>query len=426
MLPLLLPLYWPSPYSTHPNQPPTPFHAGNDGDTFTTDSGLASSTYPAAALALVNPLSAAPIAQVTQSVVGRLGGSSSESWNIIYGVPEFLLGTSRAYLPYGPYASQGAPSVFVVGRVQYSGLVVQATQQLQNFPFDSQLIFLNITNIANGLRWNDMQFEVVSPNSTAGLTSTGTLPINGNPDGYVITGAVATVFNNTGGLSTVSIGWRLQRLPDFFVNRFVMPLCIVNVLIIALMSANPATRVMAAFTMIGTVVSFLFVAGQSVPQLPYATRLDRFFLLNFVMALLAGLGNIYATNRMDRQKAHPIFSVLWCLAPKKKGEKKKSEDSKDDKKEGGGAAPLSVDIKVKVPIAEMDSTALLRSIWERKVAADKKAADKAAADKKKADEDKVKAALEADKSAAQLNVDGTVAIFLILLYLISVPCIFYA
>ena len=39
---------------------------------------------------------------------------------------------------------------------------------------------------------------------------------------------------------------------------------------------------MAPLVSFGSTVSFLFVSGQSVPQLPYATRLDRFFTLCFL------------------------------------------------------------------------------------------------------------------------------------------------
>lgn len=51
-------------------------------------------------------------------------------------------------------------------------------------------------------------------------------------------------------------------------------------------------RIAVPLTAFGSVVSFLFVAANSVPVLPYATRLDRFFLLCFYVAWIIFLFNV--------------------------------------------------------------------------------------------------------------------------------------
>ena len=51
-------------------------------------------------------------------------------------------------------------------------------------------------------------------------------------------------------------------------------------------------RIAVPLTAFGSVVSFLFVAANSVPVLPYSTRLDRFFLLCFYVAWIIFLFNV--------------------------------------------------------------------------------------------------------------------------------------
>ena len=51
-----------------------------------------------------------------------------------------------------------------------------------------------------------------------------------------------------------------------------------NSLVLVLQFANPAARTMAGFTIIGTTTSFVFISSNSVPLLPYRTRLDNYFI----------------------------------------------------------------------------------------------------------------------------------------------------
>ena len=344
------------------------------------------------------------------------------------------------------------PSVWVQGRFDYTGLVVLAPQDLRDFPLDTQTVTLQVAN-AN-LPAADMQF-VLTADLAAPFPGSSMSP-PASPDGYTLVGTRAVLANTTDGLSAFALQWRLQRVPDFFFNRFVLPMVLVNILILALNGANPATRLMAAFTMMGTVVSFLFVSGQSVPQLPYATRLDKFFTLQFFFAALVGLANMYSSNRTDRMKSHVYLSVWDTLkglaraapsAPAKKtdgaapgdgasaGAKAADQAEKGEAAAEAAAAPAGVKVLptsaelllgLREPVSGMNELALARAMFERKLKMDQKALDKAAADKKKADEDKIKHKAEVDKHNAQLSLDLHVSVVIAIAYCIAVPCIFYA
>jgi hypothetical protein len=59
-------------------------------------------------------------------------------------------------------------------------------------------------------------------------------------------------------------------------------------------------RIALPVTAFGSVVSFLFVASNSVPVLPYSTRLDRFFLLCFYCSWFLFLFNVASFVFGDR------------------------------------------------------------------------------------------------------------------------------
>jgi len=366
----------------------------------------------------------------------------SSSWKVVYGVP--------AWLPQVVVAKDltKVPSVWVQGRFDYTGLVVLAPQDLRDFPMDTQTVTLQVAN-AN-LPAADMTF-VLTADLAAPFPGSSMSP-PASPDGYTLINTRAVLANATDGASAFALQWRLQRVPDFFFNRFVLPMVLVNILILALNGANPATRLMAAFTMMGTVVSFLFVSGQSVPQLPYATRLDKFFTLQFFFAALVGLANMYSSNRTDRMKSHVYLSVwdtvkglVWAAptAPAKKKDGAPGDGAsagakaadQAEKGEAAEAAPAGVKVLptsaelllgLREPVSGMNELTLARAMFERKLKMDQKALDKAAADKKRADEDKIKHRAEVDKHNAQLSLDWNVSLALATAYCIAVPCIFYA
>ena len=73
---------------------------------------------------------------------------------------------------------------------------------------------------------------------------------------------------------------------------------------------SPLLPCRSCFTIIGTTTSFLFISSNSLPQLPYKTRLDNFFIFQFCIALFLGAWNIYSTNRVDRFKKVYIKTIV--------------------------------------------------------------------------------------------------------------------
>jgi len=70
-------------------------------------------------------------------------------------------------------------------------------------------------------------------------------------------------------------------------------------------------------------VSFVFVAGQSVPVLPYTTRLDKFFLLCFFTATICLFYTFAIFCRVERSRKHiveatkrngGVFACCACCA----------------------------------------------------------------------------------------------------------------
>ena len=369
----------------------------------------------------------------------RLGGSSSEVWQVSYGPPAWLTsGTrSRAFAPFDPAAAvaTGAscpgscpggvcpaqcPPTWVVGTITLTALQLGQPQQLRNFPMDSQPMNLVLVNkaAANALTGRDVLFRFTDDAVASAL------PAAGDPDGYTITSVALGNATTPEGLGSIQVQWMLRRIPDFFVNRFIMPMSLVTVGVIMLLGANPAARAMASFTMTGTVVSFLFVSGQSVPQLPYRTRLDNYFSLHFFMAFIMGLYNVYTTNRIDRVKADPWESaVTLCglLAPAAKAEERREEDR-------GGRKEVVLTIKAAPEGSSSSSSpaeaaaaaqlALLQRMYEAQVEEYKKNDAVKAAAKKSSDAEKARA-------AQALHNDQLFMLLLLGVYALVVPCLFY-
>jgi hypothetical protein len=155
-------------------------------------------------------------------VVGRLGGTSPEAWRVEYGVPSWL----EEDLEDGP-----DEETFVSGTITYTGLQVRAVQDLQNFPFDTQVISASFVNQAASfpLSADDFVFEPTDAMLVPGALSAG------SPDGYNLVGSFVETFEtdtgddkNATGFGGITLKWQLKRIPDFFINRFVIPLSLVR------------------------------------------------------------------------------------------------------------------------------------------------------------------------------------------------------
>lgn len=204
----------------------------------------------------------------------------TSEYYVNFDIPDWLQSSSLA--------SSISPAVndtdsWVVGSIKFSGVFLRG-QQLADFPYDKQTLSIDVES---GLDATDLQF-VLLPGTSAAIA-----PAAGSPDGWDLKSTTASVANYTVARqsttkSRLTLSFELNRKPEFFVNRFVTPLCLIHVIsFTSLLMANTFTvRQSAVLTAFGSTVSFLFVAGNSVPQLPYTTRLDKFFSLCFFSCFL--------------------------------------------------------------------------------------------------------------------------------------------
>jgi len=186
------------------------------------------------------------------------------------------------------------PRVWIQGTQKVS-MTVQAPQDLREFPLDTQTISFNFINAA--VPASDMYFVMTAMNAQSA-------PPTNAVDGYTVvsTKISVTQSDKPNQNSQVNVQFVLKRIPDVYFNRFILPLTLVSTLILTLQFANTAARTMAGFTIIGTTTSFVFISSNSVPLLPYRTRLDNYFVFQFVLAFSIGLWNIYSTHNNDRFK----------------------------------------------------------------------------------------------------------------------------
>ena len=221
---------------------------------------------------------------------GRLASAFSVATAAVtYTPPSFFVETAPS-----------AEAAYVVGSEDFSGTFLQ-TQQLSAFPFDTQTLSWS-ADIAV-FPTSDMRF-VLAPAMTSGAAVALASP----PDGFAVSSAGAatsTVLSAVGNSSRLTVSYVMPRLPDFFVNRFVWPLCllfVVTPLSVAVMPPTPGRFI--PITSFAITVSFVFVAGQSVPVLPYTTRLDKFFLLCFFTSAICLFYTYAIFFRVERSKKH--------------------------------------------------------------------------------------------------------------------------
>lgn len=239
------------------------FDYADDGAPYNIDVGTSSRFFNGTANRDPYPL-------VSTTVLNQLAGSAVSSFSVNYGVPEFV----ADQLPVNE------ESTWIVGRVVYSGLTVMCVaalntpqpllptaaqpltialpplafprappspppssqrQQLQDFPMDTQTISLNLFN--SNVKAADMRFVTIRETARAFPSTTVNPPTS--PDGYNMQDAAVVVGTTVDGNSALSIQWRLKRIPDFFLNRFILPLSLVSIMLTFLMSANPVSRVLA-------------------------------------------------------------------------------------------------------------------------------------------------------------------------------------
>jgi len=238
--------------------------------------------------------------KLTLDIQKRLSTSYEiTTWNIEYGTPDWT------GLPFED------EDTYVSGYTRFSYTISQ-NQDLRDFPLDSQSLIFSFTG--GPYNASDMEFILV-PSSIS-----STIIPSWSPDGFtVLPDSRAIVKEDAYGRTQVVTTLKIERIPEFFINRFVVPLSLIFTMATLFTLVAPSARLMTPMTVFASTISFLFVSGQSVPQLPYFTRLDRFFLQCFAYAAALFFYHIIIYVRFERLKAVITSSeernskkVVWC------------------------------------------------------------------------------------------------------------------
>ena len=249
--------------------------------------------------------------------INRLTATSknSISWTVQYGTPDIMTKTTSP-----DFTATDTTKTWVVG-VQKVSVTVANAQDLHNFPVDTQTLYFGLTNSA--LPEGAMKFKFIDDEKSF-ITSTAGNPDN---DAYIILDSSYEITTDDVGNSGFRLKYTVKRNPDLYFIRFILPLTIITAVVLGWMFAPPGngSRTNGPFTIIATTTSFIFIASNSVPQIPYRTRLDNYFIFQFLLASIVGIWNIYSANRMDRFKG--TYQKKFADDLKAREEKKKQKEA---------------------------------------------------------------------------------------------------
>ena len=167
------------------------------------------------------------------------------------------------------FSASDATTTWVVGTQKVS-VTIANTQDLHDFPVDTQTLNFGLTNTF--VPTEAMAFKFIDDEKSF-ITSTAGNPDN---DAYVILDSSYTIYTDDSGNSGFKLQYKVKRNPDLYFIRFILPLTIITTIVLAWMLAPPGngSRTNGPFTIIATTTSFIFIASNSVPLIPYRTRLD--------------------------------------------------------------------------------------------------------------------------------------------------------
>lgn len=230
--------------------------------------------------------------------INLIQGSGGLSGGVRYvhnrGLPAWV---ESAQLPANADRTTG---MYIVGQGRLAGSFL-AQQILSDFPFDTQsaMVLLESTTWdSSSMRW------IPAADATQGLL----------PPGFIIEGwstapgAASTTVSEYVYTSLAQTYSRLRlnvkctRIPDFYMSRFVtnVTLIVLMALLALLQPSDFPTRMAVSQLAFGGIVSFLFVLSNTVPPLPYATRLDRYFSTSFFIVFFVYVYNAGMLSYLKR------------------------------------------------------------------------------------------------------------------------------
>jgi len=145
---------------------------------------------------------------------GRLASAFSVVAAVVsYSPPSFYVETAPS-----------AAAAYVVASEDFSSTFLQV-QQLQDFPFDTQTLSWSVD--VGTFSATDMSLRMAPA-----MISGAAVALASPPDGHLVSSsgaALSIVPSTVGNTSRLTVSYVAPRLPAFFVNRFVWPLCLLFV-----------------------------------------------------------------------------------------------------------------------------------------------------------------------------------------------------
>jgi hypothetical protein len=175
--------------------------------------------------------------------------------------------------------------VWLVYNTRYSGNF-KAILELQDFPFDSQTIYINITTLiptTMGVFFTSSSFK-----DDFDLLA-GVHEVIGWKVGSVREATEIFLQPNYGiVIPRLMYAVTVKRDPGYYVNKIIVGILMLTVLshLLFLIKADDANRVMGCLTCLLGIITYLFVISSDVPKMAYSTRLDKF--VNMSMYFVAG------------------------------------------------------------------------------------------------------------------------------------------
>ena len=183
---------------------------------------------------------------------------------------------------------------------------VSQSYQLQDFPFDDHVISFRIEPFAQDT--SRVTFTSVS----AYFESLGLAPVDldfsWESDEWDFNGEdfTPTIDNDMDdGFATATFEIPIERKSGFYVTNVILPLLLIVAISWAVFwmdfeDMSLADRLTVSVTSLLTVVAFDFVTSDSLPKLPYATRLDSLYTISYLFLALTVLASVVAHKRHHR------------------------------------------------------------------------------------------------------------------------------
>jgi len=157
---------------------------------------------------------------------------------------------------------------------------------LHKFPFDQQSVHMVIESEITdrlGMIFKPATADFDTSMLTDGFEVTEWDIMEVSHDEY---GSFYALFNQT--YSSFSIDLRLNRQPDYYLNRMVSGCVMLVYMCVAIFMLVPdcPDRMMGTITVFLALVAFVFTNGENLPKVSYLTRIDSFMFWSFILVFI--------------------------------------------------------------------------------------------------------------------------------------------